>query len=56
MSKGYKVIKHNADHLPIRKTQCGSTAKTADKAADLLQRMRSQQAPGGSNWYSIERA
>lgn len=50
----FKVIK--TDGETGERTQCGGAVKTAGKAASLKARMRAQQKPGSSNWFSIERA
>lgn len=50
----FKVIK--TDGETGERTQCGAAVKTAAKAIDLKARMRAQQTPGDSNWFSIEPA
>lgn len=53
----FKVMRHDMEQSDWQRgTQCGAAVKTAAKAADLRQRMRAQQAPGSSVWFTIERA
>ncbi|GAA3455909.1 hypothetical protein GCM10018962_77430 [Dactylosporangium matsuzakiense] len=53
----FKVMRHNNDAAgPTKTNQCGAAVKTVKKAYDLMARMRAQQTPGGTNWFTVEQA